>query len=149
MADQSAITVEEFREVLLTGLPFARDCGIDVLALSHGTARLSLSPHVGAIRPGGTVSGPTLFTLADVALYAAVMSCIGRVELAVTSSMTINFLRRPPLGPLIADARILKSGRRLITGDILIRPEASTGSNPVAHASGSYMVPAGNATTVS
>ena len=75
----------------------------------------------------------------DVALYGAVLSKIGRVELAVTTSMTINFLRRPAPADLIAEARLLKIGRRLAYGEVLIHSSGS--DEPVAHATGTYSIP--------
>ncbi len=91
------------------------------------------------LRPGGTVSGPTLFMAADVGFYAALLGMIGRVPLAVTSSMTITFMRRPAPADVIAEARILKLGRRLASGDVTLysdgRPE------PVALAQTTYALP--------
>lgn len=92
------------------------------------------------LRPGGTVSGPSLFALADVAVYLAILSRIGPVALAVTTGATIDFLRKPPAGgDLVADARILKQGRVLVVGDVLIRPAG--GGDPVARASMTYSIP--------
>ncbi len=91
------------------------------------------------LRPGGTVSGPTLFELADCAFYAATLSRIGRKALAVTTSATINFMRKPPKATLVAEARILKLGARLCVGDVTIRPEGS--DEAVAHASMTYSIP--------
>lgn len=72
-------------------------------------------------RPGGTVSGPTLMALADTATYLAVLARRGRELLAVTSSLTIHFLRKPDLADLVADATLLKFGRRLVVADVHIR----------------------------
>jgi acyl-coenzyme A thioesterase PaaI-like protein len=91
------------------------------------------------VRPGGTVAGPALFALADVALYAAVLSRIGPVELAVTTSMTINFLRKPAPRPVIAEARLLQLGRRLAYGEVLLLSDGE--ADPVAHATGTYSIP--------
>ncbi|MGF1445763.1 MAG: PaaI family thioesterase [Pikeienuella sp.] len=102
-------------------------------------ARLRL--HVGErhLRPGRTVSGPAMFMLADVAFYAAVLTMIGREPLAVTTGLTINFLRKPPATDIIGEARILKLGRRLATGDVTLISEGR--SEPVAHAVTSYAIP--------
>ncbi|MEZ5886277.1 MAG: PaaI family thioesterase [Paracoccaceae bacterium] len=92
------------------------------------------------LRPGGTVSGPSIFGLADVAVYLALLARIGPVALAVTTNASVDFLRKPEAGrDLIAEARLLKLGRVLVVGDVLIR---SDGSNvPVARASMTYSIP--------
>lgn len=91
------------------------------------------------LRPGGTVSGPALFMLADCAFYMAVLAMIGREALAVTTSCAIDFMRKPAPGGLEAEARILKLGRVLAVGDVLIRSDAVAG--PVARASLTYSIP--------
>jgi uncharacterized protein (TIGR00369 family) len=92
------------------------------------------------LRPGGTVSGPSLFALADVAIYLAILSRIGPVALAVTTNASIDFLRKPQAGrDLLAEARILKQGRVLVVGDVLIRSEGA--DDPVARASLTYSIP--------
>ncbi|MEO0322716.1 MAG: PaaI family thioesterase [Myxococcota bacterium] len=92
------------------------------------------------LRPGGTLSGPTLMSLADTAMYFLVLSLVGREALAVTASLNMHFLRRPPAGPLRAEASMLKLGRRLAVGDVQLRSEGVAG--PVAHATVSYALPA-------
>jgi uncharacterized protein (TIGR00369 family) len=92
------------------------------------------------LRPGGTVSGPSIFALADVALYLAILSRIGPVALAVTTQCSIDFLRKPPAGrDLIAEARLLKLGRRLAVGDVLVFSDG--GADPVARAGLTYSIP--------
>lgn len=94
------------------------------------------------LRPGGTVSGPTIFALADVAMYLALLSRIGPVALAVTTSSAIDFLRKPAAGrDLLGEARLLKLGRSLAVGDVLVFSEG--GSDPVARASLTYAIPPG------
>ena len=107
--------------------------------LDRGSVRLRMPYRDDFVRPGGTVTGPALFGLADVALYGAVLSIIGRVELAVTTSMNINFLRRPNLRPVIAEALILKLGKRLAYGDVLLFSEGDP--DAVAHVTGTYSIP--------
>ncbi len=92
------------------------------------------------LRPGGTVSGPTMFAIADCAFYVAVLAMIGREALTVTTTLTINFLRKPAAAELRAEARILKLGRTLATGDVLVYSEGV--ADPVAHAAVTYAVPA-------
>jgi len=91
------------------------------------------------LRPGGTVSGPTLMELADAAMYAAILGQIGKVALAVTTNLNMSFYRKPEPGTLRAEARILKLGQRLVVGDVLLFSNDSTES--VAHASVTYSVP--------
>jgi uncharacterized protein (TIGR00369 family) len=104
------------------------------------TMRLPVGPE--HERPGGTVSGPTMMALADGAAWIATLSRIGPVELAVTSSLTIHFLRKPPLdGDLVAEASLLRLGRRLSVTDVRIVSEAA--GDLVAQASVTYAIPAG------
>jgi uncharacterized protein (TIGR00369 family) len=91
------------------------------------------------LRPGGTVSGPTMFLLADVTFYLATLNMIGLKSLTVTTNCSINFLRKPNTKDLVSKARILKLGKTLSVGDVLIY---SHGINePVAHASLTYSIP--------
>lgn len=110
-----------------------------LLELAHGWARLGLEYDASFVRAGGTVSGPTLFMLADLTMYAAVMATIGLQPLAVTSELTIHFLRRPAPRAMTATAEILKAGKRLVHGDVRIFTDGEDG--PVCHATGSYAVP--------
>lgn len=100
-------------------------------------ARMTTQP--GDLRPGGTVSGPTLFALADCAFYMATLAMIGREALAVTTGASIDFMRKPEPGRLIAEARVLKLGRVLSVGDVLVFSEGVAG--PVARASLTYSIP--------
>lgn len=134
-----AISKEELDVLIREGVPLVGSFGVLIDSLGAGSIRLRLPYKDDFVRPGGTVTGPAMFGLADVALYGAVLSLIGRVELAVTTSMTINFLRRPPPVAIIADARILKMGKRLAYGEILIFSEGDP--EPVAHATGTYSIP--------
>lgn len=129
---------EEFEGVVRDLVPSAGQ-GIEVLSIGDGAARLKLPYRPDMIRPGGTISGPAQFGLADVTLYGCVLSRLGRVDLAVTTSMTINFLRRPAPAALVAEGRLLKLGKRLAYGEVLLFSEG--GEEPVAHATGSYSIP--------
>ncbi len=92
------------------------------------------------LRPGGTVSGPSLFALADVSIYLALLATIGPEALAVTTSCAIDFMRKPAAGAdLLGTARLLKVGRTLAVGDVLIRSEGM--AEPVARASLTYAIP--------
>lgn len=92
------------------------------------------------LRPGGTVSGPSMFALADVAAYLATLSRIGPQALAVTTNCSIDFMRKPLADvPLVAHARLLKLGKQLSVTDVLIYSEGS--DKPVARASLTYAIP--------
>lgn len=92
------------------------------------------------LRPGGTVSGPSMFALVDLGMYFALLSRIGPVALAVTTNCAIDFMRKPAAGrDLLCDTRLLKLGRNLAVGDCLLRAEGDPA--PVARASLTYAIP--------
>lgn len=92
------------------------------------------------LRPGGTVSGPSIFALADVAMYLAILSRIGPVALTVTTSCAVDFMRKPAAGrDLLGEARVLKLGRSLAVGDVMVFSEGL--AEPVARASLTYAIP--------
>ena len=102
---------------------------------------LSMLMHISDkhLRPGGTVSGPTMFLLADVSFYLATLSIIGPKSLTVTTNCSINFLRKPNISDLISETRVLKIGKTLSVGDVLIYSNGI--KEPVAHASLTYSIP--------
>lgn len=102
-------------------------------------ARVRLRFREQNLRPGGTLSGPSMMALADQAMYAVVLAHIGPVALAVTTNLNINFLSRPAPEDLFAEAHILKLGQRLIVGDVTLSQVNAEG--PVAHATLTYSVP--------
>ncbi|MFY9237919.1 MAG: PaaI family thioesterase [Roseovarius sp.] len=92
------------------------------------------------LRPGGTVSGPALFGLADVAVYLMVLARIGPQALAVTTNCSIDFMRKPAAGvDVLATCHLLKLGRTLAVGDVLLRSDGHDA--PVARASLTYSIP--------
>ncbi|MCB1449213.1 MAG: PaaI family thioesterase [Nitratireductor sp.] len=91
------------------------------------------------LRPGGTISGPTMFALADVTAYLLILAHIGEVALAVTTSLTINFLNKPEPGDLVAHGRLIKLGKRLAVCEVHIEPES--GGPMVAQATATYSIP--------
>lgn len=131
-----ALSVDELHRFMTEIFP---RFNFTIVSAGNHSAVLELETGERHLRPGGTISGPTLMTMADVAMYIAVLADIGKVALAVTTNLNINFLRKPDPGTLRAEARILKLGKRLATGDVLIfnvgNPEA------VAHASVTYSIP--------
>jgi uncharacterized protein (TIGR00369 family) len=102
-------------------------------------ARLRMPITERHLRPGGTVSGPSMFMLADCSYYVATLAMIGREALTVTTSLTINFLSKPRAADLICAARILRLGRTLSVGDATIWSEGV--DDPVAHATVTYAIP--------
>ena len=111
----------------------------EILDLAPGRVRVRMETREEDLRPGGTLSGPTLFLLADCAYYIVTLAHVGREALAVTTNCGIDFMRKPEPGPLLAEARILKLGRRLSVGDVLLYSEGVAA--PVARASLTYSVP--------
>ena len=103
-------------------------------------ARVRLNVEERHLRPGGTISGPSIFALADVAIYITLLGMIGREALTVTTNCSIDFMRKPAANTdLIAECRLLKLGRTLAVGDVLIYSDGM--SDPVARASLTYAIP--------
>lgn len=112
--------------------------GIDVM--DDAVLIMRLKAHERHLRPGGTVSGPAMFALADVAAYVATMARIGPQALTVTTHCSIDFMRKPKAGAdVLAEARVLKLGRSLSVTDVLLFSESAPA--PVAHASLTYAIP--------
>lgn len=135
------ITAAEVNGLIETELPWAAEMGLLVEEIGQGTARVRLPYKPLFVRPGGTVAGPLLMGLADFAVYVAVLSVIGRVELAVTTSLNCNFLRRPKPKDVVGEARMLKVGKRLAYGEVSIFTAGEEGDGPVAHVTATYSIP--------
>ncbi|QTL02454.1 PaaI family thioesterase [Aquabacter sp. L1I39] len=133
MDELSKFLAVEFPQAFGAGRPFT------TVALGRRTATVRLDAGEEHLRPGGTISGPAMMALADVAVYVALLGQIGLVPLAVTTNLSINFLRKPAPGALFADARLIKLGKRLAVGDVGIRGEA--GEDLVAHCVATYSIP--------
>ncbi|NOD75457.1 MULTISPECIES: PaaI family thioesterase [unclassified Ruegeria] len=115
-----------------------KDFVVEELAEENITMRLVVQDR--HLRPGGTVSGPSMFGLADVSVYAMILARVGRQSLAVTTNSSLDFLRKPTGGAdLIATCRLLKLGRTLAVGDVLIFSEGM--DKPVARAAMTYSIP--------
>src|SRR5208337_1633010 len=130
-------TLEELRAYLVEVFPqvWSRgDYAIEEVGPMSATVRLNYHPD--HLRPGGTISGPAMFTLSDLALYVAILHEIGRVKLAVTTSVSINFLRKPEPRDLIGRANLMKLGKRLAVGEVALYSEGA--DEMVAHATGAY-----------
>ncbi len=114
---------------------------ITIEAIRPMGARLRMIRHERTVRPGGTISGPAMFTLADVGIFIAILGALGPVPLAVTTNMTINFLRKPAARDMIAEVELLKLGKRLAVGEVALYSEGE--SAMVAHATATYSIPPG------
>lgn len=119
---------------------FYPGCGLSIERVDYGDIRVRRQFDDGNLRPGGTISGPTMMELADFAMYVAVFSAIGPQPLAVTTNLNINFLRKPARADLIAEARLMKVGKRLAVGEVAIYSEGV--AEPVAHVTSTYSIPA-------
>jgi uncharacterized protein (TIGR00369 family) len=113
--------------------------GLAVEEIWRGGARVRQAFMETFIRPGGTISGPTMMALADVTMYIAVLTAIGPVRLAVTTHLSIDFLRRPAAADLVAEAELMKLGKRLAVGTVAIRSAGR--EDLVAHATSTYSIP--------
>lgn len=132
-------TLAEISSFLATEFP-QNQC--EVLAVGNQSATLRQTIGTGQLRPGGTVSGPVMMGLADVALYVAILGEIGIVPLTVTTSLNFNFLRKPKANcALVATCQLIKLGRTLAVGEVSIYSEGS--DDVVAHAVGTYAIPPG------
>ena len=108
-------------------------------AVGPGMARVRLSIGDRHLRPGGTVSGPAMMTLCDATMYVAILATIGPVALAVTTNLSINFLRKPEPGDLIAECKLMKLGKRLAVGEVSVYAAGS--EELVAHCVATYSIP--------
>lgn len=135
----SKFTADEMMQYLQEVFPQVKDDYV-IEHLDGETVTMRLMTADRHLRPGGTISGPAMFALADVTAYVATMAPIGREALAVTTSCSLDFMRKPEAGrDLIAKGKLLKLGRALTVTDILIYPEGS--EKPVARATMTYSIP--------
>jgi acyl-coenzyme A thioesterase PaaI-like protein len=113
-------------------------CVVEAVGERSATVSHLIGPA--QLRPGGTVSGPLLMAVADVALYVAILATIGLVPLAVTTNLSINFLRKPsPRNPVVGVCKLIKVGRVLVVGEVALYSDRS--EEMVAHAVGTYSIP--------
>ncbi len=119
------LSVAEVRDFLVGHFPQVSD-DYEVVSVGPMRARIRMKPEDRHLRPGGTISGPTMFSLADCAVYLAIIAHVGPEALAVTTGASIDFMRKPEAGvALVADVILLKLGRALVVGDVAIRSEGS------------------------
>jgi uncharacterized protein (TIGR00369 family) len=128
--------LEAMQHRVRQGVPLAAAWGIEVLEAADGRATLRLPQREDLLRPGGTVSGPAMMGLADVAMWAALLSLTEGRDESLTATLSITFLRAPRPGALLAEARVIKRGRSLAYGEIFLRAEGA--EEPCAHVTTSW-----------
>ena len=135
------MNVAELERFLAAEFPqaFHDASGLSIEAVWHGGGRVRQAYQPQFVRPGGTISGPTMMALADFTMYVGVLASIGPVPLAVTTNLNINFLRKPAPRGLLAVCRLLKLGKRLAVGEVTIRSEGM--EEAVAHVTSTYSIP--------
>lgn len=133
VAELTEFLAQEFPQGFGPGTPHK------IEAVGPDTARVRLRADQSHLRPGGTVSGPAMMALCDATMYVAILAALGPVALAVTTNLSINFLRKPRPGDLLADCRLLKLGKRLAVGEVSVH--AAGDEEVVAHCVATYSIP--------
>ena len=133
------MTAEELEQFLYSHFPDTAHRAFKVERVEEMFAQVRMRYDRRHLRPGGTISGPSLMMLSDIAMYMAVLGMIGPVALAVTTNLNINFLRKPEQSDVIAECRLLKLGKRLAVGEVTMYSEGDNA--PVAHATVTYSIP--------
>ena len=127
----------EINEFLAAQYPHTH-CTVETVGGKSATVKRQVGPT--ELRPGGTVSGPVLMTVADVALYVAILGEIGIVPLTVTTSLSINFMRKPAADrAIVGVCHLMKIGKSLAVGEVFLYSEGNEA--PVAHGVGTYSIP--------
>jgi len=133
------MTIKELEDFYATHFPQYEGSRFKIEKLEDKFIQVRLFYHNLHLRPGGTISGPALMTLADTAMYSIVLATLGPIALAVTTNLNINFLRRPAPTDVIARVRLLKLGSRLVFGEVEMFSDGD--DEPVAHATLTYSIP--------
>ncbi len=133
------MTVAELEAFYATHFPQMDRWRFKIEEVEDRFIQIRLFYHDLHLRPGGTISGPSLMALADTAMYSLLLAMIGPVALAVTASLNINFLRKPAPADVIAKAKLLKLGSRLAVGEVTMFSDGD--DEPVAHATVTYSIP--------
>ncbi|PKQ42504.1 thioesterase [Pseudomonas sp. YY-1] len=134
------MTALEVQNLIRMGLPMAEDIDLRIDRLDEEGVLARVPFHAKLVRPGGTLSGPTIMALGDAAMYAVVLGRLGRVEMAVTSNLNINFLVKPKPVDLLAEARILRLSRRQAVCEVSLY-SLDNENELVAHVTGTYALP--------
>jgi uncharacterized protein (TIGR00369 family) len=132
------MTPDELHEFLKEHFPQA-PAGISVESVDDAMIRVRQRTEDRHLRPGGTISGPTLMAMVDCGFYLLLLARLGPVAMAVTTNLNINFMRKPEPGDLLGEGRLLKLGKTLAVGDFTIWSEGM--DDPVAHATVTYAIP--------
>lgn len=146
VVEAPVLTAGELTRLLTAEFPqvWGGESGLSIEEVWRGGCRLRQAFREMSLRPGATISGATIMALGDYAVYVALLASVGWVPLAVTTSLNINFLRKPGRADLMADCNLLKTGRRLVIGEVTIRQvtvrEAGE-HEPVAHLTSTYSLP--------
>ncbi len=130
---------QELHDFLKGHFPQVDLLGLAVEHVDARSIRLRMPYHESHLRPGGTISGPSQMMLCDTAMYLMTLAQIGPEALAVTTSLNINFLRKPAPADLTAEGKLLKLGKRLAVGEVSLYSEGV--ADPVAHATLTYSIP--------
>ena len=133
LANIDAFLRQEFPQLFIQGEMFS------VTEIGAGSCRMRMAYHESQLRPGGTISGPAMMQLADVSIWVALLGAIGAVPLAVTTNLSINFLRKPEPRALISTCRMMKIGKSLAVGEASLTSEGA--DEVVAHAVATYAIP--------
>lgn len=136
---QLRLTAAEVQQLIRVGLPATEGEGLEVQELAPGRATVRIPYNPRMLRPGDSVSGPVLMAAADAAMYAALLGHLGPVEMALTSSFNCNFLARAFPGHVIAEAQLIKLGRRIAVAVVEVRTTAR--DDIAAHVTASYVLP--------
>lgn len=132
------MTTDDLHRFLKEEFPQAPP-GISVESVDDTTIRVRQVTEDRHLRPGGTISGPTLMAMVDCGFYLLLLARLGPVAMAVTTNLNINFMRKPDPGHLVGEGRLLKLGKTLAVGDFTIWNEGE--KDPVAHATVTYSIP--------
>jgi uncharacterized protein (TIGR00369 family) len=133
----SKVDIESFNAILASEVPSAANAGMYLQDIESGKAKMVLPYSDTTLRPGGSIAGPFMMMLADICMYAVVLSLLGEIKLAVTTSLNINFVRKPANTDLVAEGSIIKLGKRLAVLEVSIY----SNDDIVAHATGTYSIP--------
>jgi uncharacterized protein (TIGR00369 family) len=141
MVNAPAVSADELTRRLIAEFPqvWSSVSGLSIEDVWSGGCRLRQAFREQSLRPGATISGATIMALGDYAVYVAVLATIGWEPLAVTTSLNVNFLRKPGRNDLLADCDLIKVGKRLVVGEVMIREAGE--EEPIAHLTSTYSVP--------
>ena len=139
----SLVSIKEVTDLISEDIPAIGEMGIIFEIVSDSLVRARLPFDASSLRPGGTISGPTMMGLGDIVVFVCILSRIGIVKDAVTTNLNANFLRKPGPSDLIAEGNLIKLGRRLAYGQVNMFSEKDPDS-VVCHVTSTYSIPPKN-----